>query len=127
MSTEYNKNGQSRLRRLGRYGYINFDEIHIKKSDGTFLQLDESYVLAFLKNQASMKEREGRTRDGFFRCSTKTLAHGLRLTEWVERRILKSLIKEGFIERRMIGNPAKRWLKINYGKLRKAIKKVKQT
>ena len=35
---------------------------------------------------------------------------------------MKVLEDEGFIERKMIGNPARRWIKINFQKIEERIK-----
>lgn len=107
-------------------GYYNLNRANMQFSGHTQLNnhylrlvtLSEAVVLSWLEGIGWNQEGKDRIReiDGrvWFYCTTEFLCDRLNMTKAEQRASLESLELRGFIERRMIGNPAKRWIWINY-------------
>lgn len=78
------------------------------------MSLEEAFMLGYLISFASMQEAEDRTNGDWFKISRERLCKKLCISSHRHRRILASLETKGIVERRMAGNPAKRWLCINF-------------
>lgn len=81
------------------------------------MNVDAAVLLSYLLNHEHYQEEEGRTEDGWFRCSCEMLKRHLNLTTWKERVTITELKDDDFVETSMRGNPAKRWLRLNHAKI----------
>ena len=79
----------------------------------------DALVLSYLINTHELLTSESRTTDDdWFRCSTGKMNSNLRLSEHQHRTILTRLVRKKLIQRKMVGNPAKRYFWINYDVLK---------
>lgn len=72
----------------------------------------EAIVLSFLYFYASGEEAQGQTVDDWFRISSVRLREALCLSVDQERYVLEQLKKKELLEQKMMGNPAKRHLRL---------------
>lgn len=63
--------------------------------------------------------------DDWFECLNRDLQQAFGLNEQPLSHIIRALKKMGFLRSRMVGLPARRWLKINHEAIEKAMRKVK--
>lgn len=79
---------------------------------------DVAAAISFLTNHCAFLEgREAVVWDGefiWFRCSTKLVRRELGFSTYKHHTIFKFLSDEGVIKRKMIGNPAKRYIAVDY-------------
>jgi len=86
------------------------------------MSLEEAVMLATLMNIAIMEEGRDRFMEpDWFKCSSAFLKKRLELTERESRNYLSKLEKKGYIERKMFGNPAKRFIRINRSRVEDGI------
>lgn len=78
------------------------------------MTMEEAVVITCLLNYAKMQEREGKTEDWWFRCSSKGVCSSMNISRACEERLIRKLCERGFIKREMRGNPARRWLSIDF-------------
>lgn len=79
------------------------------------LGFDGGIFMGYLINLAIQQEVE------WFRCSSEKLQINLQVTRPVERRIIKRLIAQKIIKRKLMGVPAKRYFSIDYDKIEEYI------
>lgn len=103
---------------MGRKGFLKFfaSDAHIvynhyiAKEVGIY----EAIVLGVLLSADDYWEKQGREFEDFFYCTVEYMQSKTALTEHQQRNAINNLEKEGYIETKRMGLPARRYFKINY-------------
>lgn len=96
---------------------------YIELSSQIFLAIPkmESFVLEFLMAFAAHFTHKDEM-DGWFFCQVSMMDDKLDLPANTQYRLVTSLCKRGLIEKKIRGNPGKRYFRINYSKVAKMFK-----
>lgn len=78
------------------------------------MPMDCACVISYLAMFASMQEGENKTDGRWFKCPSRRLQYRLNISRKKEERIMAWLENSDYIERRMSGSPAVRWIKIRF-------------
>jgi hypothetical protein len=86
------------------------------------MPLEEAALITYLINFGRLKARDGEVKKGWFRCSTQHLTSTLNVSRRSHDRLMHNLEVKGLVERTMYGNPARRWVKIDFMKIEELLK-----
>lgn len=85
----------------------------------------EAIQLSYLINVNEIELKSGRCKpEGWFKCSSLKMKDNLVMTNYQCRMTLQKLERMGIIERKMIGDPAKRWFRIDYPHLKELMREA---
>lgn len=91
------------------------------------MPMDCACVVSYLAMFASMQECENKTDGRWFKCPSKRLQYRLNISRKKEERILAWLGESEYIERRMRGSPAVRWIKIRFDNIACACSMIRKS
>lgn len=80
------------------------------------LGIAESVLFAKLANEYDYWEKENKLSDGYFPLTVEKIKNDIGMTAYQQRKAIEKLENLGIIETKLIGMPAKRYIKINGGK-----------
>lgn len=103
---------------MGRKGFLKFfaSDAHIVYNHyiARAFGIYEALVLGVLISADDYFDNRDMETDGFFYCTVDYMYNKTALTEYQQRSAINNLEKQGFIETKRKGIPAKRYFKINY-------------